>query len=247
MLKTFLLILIFYTPLSVSVYGQGQNQEPHESKTDVVYLKNGSVIRGEILEIKQDMHIRIRYSDSRDLLIDFSEIDRVSSDKALEWRNYRSSGYMNRSGLELLSGSGNSTFRFATIHGKHFNSHLSAGLGIGITPYNDPTNLIPFFANFNYRLLKANTSPFIFLKAGYNFSVYNQNDPENLPLDKHTGGLLLNPGAGIEFNVSRGFGWYVQAGYNIDQSSYEFDGWWSERVRTDLSYRRISIGMGLTF
>ena len=244
-MKTLLILLALITTLSTTANGQG---EVHgDKKTDVVYLKNGSVIRGEILEIKQDMHIRIRYSDSRELLIDFNEIDRVGSDKALEWRNYRSSGYMNRSGLELLSGSGNSTFRFATIHGKHFNSHLSAGLGIGITPYNDPTNLIPFFANFNYRLLKANTSPFIFLKAGYNFSVYNHNDSQNLPLDEHTGGLLLNPGAGIEFNVSRGFGWYVQAGYNIDQSSYEFDGWWSERVRTDLSFRRISIGMGLTF
>jgi hypothetical protein len=212
----------------------------------VVYLKNGSIIRGEIMEIKEDTHIRIRYADSRELLIDFSEIERVSSDQNRSRQNYNSSGYMNRSGLELLSGSGNSTFRFATIHGKHFNSHLSAGLGIGITPYNDPMNLIPFFANFNYRLLKSNTSPFIFLKAGYNFSVYSEED-ENIPLDEHTGGLLLNPGAGIEFNVSPGFGWYVQAGYNIDQSSYEFDGWWGEQVRTDLSYRRISIGMGLTF
>jgi hypothetical protein len=245
-LKTFLILLIFYTPLSVSVYGQNQDQEPRESKTDVVYLKNGSMIRGEIMEIKEDTLIRIRYADSRELIIDFSEIERVSSDQKRSRQNYNSSGYMNRSGLELLSGTGNSTFRFATIHGKHFNSHLSAGLGIGITPYNDPLNLIPFFANFNYRLLKANTSPFIFLKAGYNFSVYNEDD-ENVQLDQHTGGLLLNPGAGIEFNVSPGFGWYVQAGYNIDQSSYEFESWWSQQVRTDLSYRRISIGMGLTF
>lgn len=220
---------------------QGQNRD---ASTDVVYLKSGSVIRGEIIEIKQDEHIRIRYSGSNELLIPVADIDRIKQgDDGL---HYNTSGYMNRTGLELLSGTGNNTFRFATIHGVHFNPHLSAGIGIGITPYNDPLNLIPFFTDFNYRLLKANTSPYLYLKAGYNFSMYDENDDENL-MNRHSGGLLLNPGIGIDFNFESGFGWYVQAGYNIDQSTYEFDGWGTEVIRTDLSYRRISIGMGLTF
>ncbi|PWN08190.1 hypothetical protein [Rhodohalobacter mucosus] len=237
-------LLILFT-LCVSVTGVLSGQQ-REAGTDVIYLKNGSVIRGEILEIKENGHIRIRYSNSDELLIMVNDILRVNRDRVSTGLHYNTSGYMNRSGFEILSGTGGNTFRFASIHGLHFNPHLSAGLGIGLTPYNDPLNLIPFFADVNYRLLKANTSPYIYLKAGYNFTMKNENE-DTAALNRHTGGLLINPGAGIDFNFASGFGWYIQAGYNIDQSSFEFDGWGTEVVRTDLTYRRISVGMGFTF
>ena len=239
-----LLFALFVTFSSV-LYGQKQEQEQNRGE-DIVYLKNGSVIHGEILEIRENEYIRIRYTDSRELLITFDDVIRVRRNQIHGRLYYNTSGYMNRSGIELLGGTGSPTLRFATIHGLHFSPHISAGLGVGLSPYNDPLNLIPFFANFNYRLLKANTSPYLFLKAGYNFSM-NAAEDDFATLNSHTGGLLFNPGAGIDFNFSSGFGWYIQAGYNIDESSYEFDGWGNEVVRTDLSYRRVSIGMGLTF
>lgn len=240
-MKKLLILFTLCASLTGVLFGQQR-----EAGTDVIYMKNGSVIHGEILEIKKNEHIRIRYSDSDELLIMVNDILRVSRNRAGAGLHYNTSGYMNRSGFEILSGTGGNTFRFASIHGLHFNPHVSAGLGIGLTPYNDPLNLIPFFADFNYRLMKANTSPYFYLKAGYNFSMNNGND-DTAELNRHTGGLLLNPGAGIDFNFSSGFGWYIQAGYNIDQSSFEFDGWGTELVRTDLTYRRISVGMGLTF
>lgn len=212
---------------------------------DVIYLRNGSILRGEILEVVPDEYVRIRFSDSNELVIRAEEIKDIKRERRISPYSYNTSGYMNRSGMEILTGSGNNTFRFATIHGLHFNPHLSAGLGIGLTPYNDPLTLIPFFADFNYRLLKENTSPYLFLKAGYNFTVYD--DDDDAPLNRHAGGLLLNPGIGIDINFESGFGWYIQAGYNIDQSAYEFETWGPQTVRTDMSFKRISVGMGLTF
>lgn len=227
-----------------------------QEKQDVVYLKNGSIIRGVIIESDRDDYIRIRFSDSNVMDIHVYTILEIKEETVnktpgtkREGRSsvyhYNTSGYMNRSGVEILTGSGANTPRFYTVNGIHFNPHVSAGFGLGLTPYNEPLTLIPFFVDFNYRFLKANTSPYLSLKAGYNFSIYE--DEEEIPLNMHSGGLIFNPGLGIEFNLSSGFGWYIQAGYNIDQSTYEFDTWGPQTVRNDLSFRRVSMGMGLTF
>jgi len=152
-------------------------------------------------------------------------------------------GYFNRTGFDILRAD-DTTVRFYMVNGYRFTSQFSVGVGIGITPYNDPLTLIPFFIDFNLLLLEANTSPYIFLKAGYNFSLYHDEDAQ---IDDHTGGLLFNPGAGILFNTSRGFGWYINAGYNIDNSYYEFQAWGPQTVENKLSFRRLSVGLGLSF
>lgn len=162
-------------------------------------------------------------------------------------RNRQTTGYMSRTGFDVLpspSSSSSASARIYTVHGHRFTPSLSVGLGLGFTPYNDPLTLIPFFIDMTYRILQENASPYLFLKAGYNFSI--QHD-EALLIDDHTGGLLLNPGVGIEFNLSSGFGLFLNAGYNIDHSAYEFESWGNQTVVTDLSFQRLSLGAGIVF
>lgn len=155
----------------------------------------------------------------------------------------KETGYFNRTGFDVLRAD-DITVRFYMVNGYRFTSQFSVGVGIGITPYNDPLTLIPFFIDFNLQLLEANTSPYIFLKTGYNFSLHHDEDVE---IDRHSGGLLFNPGAGIQFNLRKGFGLYINAGYNIDNSTYEFETWGPQTIVNDLSFRRVNIGLGLSF
>lgn len=159
----------------------------------------------------------------------------------------QTTGYMSRTGFDILPAPGSSSsasLRIYTVHGHRFTPSLSVGLGLGYTPYNDPLTLVPFFIDMTFRIIQENASPFLFLKAGYNFSI--QHD-EELVIDDHTGGLLLNPGAGIEFNLSSGFALFINAGYSIDHSAYEFESWGNQTVVTDLSFRRLSFGAGIVF
>lgn len=162
----------------------------------------------------------------------------------------RPTGYLFRAGMDILSGSGESSnsnsnsARFYMTHSHRFTPVFSMGVGIGYTVYTDPLSMIPFFIDLNYRFTDENATPFISLKAGYNFAIQPDDD---LQIDSYTGGLLFNPAAGVEFNTNRGMGIYISAGYNVDNSSYQYETWGNRTVNNYLSFRRLSLGAGFVF
>ncbi len=162
----------------------------------------------------------------------------------------RPTRYLIRAGMDFLSGSGESSdsnsnsARFYMTHSHRFTPVFSMGVGIGYTVYNDPFSMVPFFIDLNYRFTDENTTPFINLKAGYNFAIKPDDD---LQIDSYTGGLLFNPAAGVEFNTNRGLGIYISAGYNVDKSSYQYETWGNRTVNNYLSFRRLSLGAGFVF
>jgi hypothetical protein len=153
-------------------------------------------------------------------------------------------GYFLQTGLDFLpspSSGSDRTARLYFVNGHRFTPQTSVGVGVGFTPYNDPLSLIPFFFDFNYRFSEDGVSPVLFLRAGYNFAVKYD---DSLIMDDFSGGLLFHPGVGLEFPVSSQFDLYLNAGYNVDNSSYQFQSWGNQTVVNDLSFRRLSIGMG---
>jgi hypothetical protein len=153
-------------------------------------------------------------------------------------------GYFFQSGFDILPPAGSQSYpsaRLFVVNGHRFTPSLSVGVGLGYTPYNDPLSLIPFFFDVSYRFIDEGFSPVLFLRTGYNFSV---DYDEAQFIDEHSGGLLLHPGAGFEVPFSDMFLLYLNAGYNIDNSSYKFESWGDRDVETDLSFRRLSIGFG---
>ncbi|MFO7845065.1 MAG: hypothetical protein R6V27_00780 [Balneolaceae bacterium] len=151
------------------------------------------------------------------------------------------SGYFIKTGIDLLPSSSESatTTRIQLVNGHAFNPSFSAGVGIGFTPYNEPLTLVPLFIDLNYRVTSGTTIPVIFLRAGYNFSVQHTDD---ILLDSHEGGLMLHPGVGLEFTLSGNAAVTLHAGYNIDNSSYQFQTWGNRTVVNDLSMRRAAVG-----
>jgi opacity protein-like surface antigen len=211
---------------------------------DVVYLKNGSIIRGEITEMKENDFLKIETVGRNLFVISMDEVEDIRLESVEGQLYFKEKGYMNRSGIEILNANSGSSPRFYMVNGYQFNSRFGAGFGIGFTPYNDPLTLIPFFIDMNLRFLDANSSPYIFIKTGYNFAIHHDKDVE---MNDHKGGMLFNPGFGLQFNLSSGLGWFINVGYNIDNSSYEFDTWGPQTVETNLSYRRVNFGLGLSF
>jgi len=235
---SFILLLVF-TLLPYSDCDARQSRD-----RDVVILKNGSELRGEIIEMNEDSYVRIRIFDNNIISLPAGEISKITSELIADEVHYKTSGYINRTGLELIPGGGSTTPRFYMVNGYQFNEYVGTGIGIGFTPYNDPLTLMPLFVDFNLRLQKQNYSPVLFVKFGYNVSLGHDDD---MDLISHTGGLLFNAGLGLQFNLSSGFGWFLNAGYNIDNSRYEFDTWGPQTVREDVSFRRVNFGIGLTF
>lgn len=178
------------------------------------------------------------------LIMPLGEAGSVAGQQIQTESNQSRTGYFLQTGLDILPspGSGSEmTARIYFVNGHRFTPQTSVGVGLGFTPYNDPLSLIPFFFDFNYRFVEDGISPVLFVRAGYNFSVKND---ESFLLNNHSGGLLFHPGVGIEFPLSNQFDLYLNAGYNIDNSSYSFEGWGDRTVVNELSFRRLSLGIG---
>ena len=70
MKKSILLVSIFF--ISICVFAQ-------ESK-DVIYLKNGSVIKGEITEMIPNQHVKIKTADGSLFVYSFNEIEKTEKE-----------------------------------------------------------------------------------------------------------------------------------------------------------------------
>lgn len=212
---------------------------------DVVYLNDGSVLRGEIIEMNENESLKIKISGGSVFFILMEDVDEIKREEVRRPRYFKQRGYVNYTGLEKLSGEeGRDATRYQMVNGYQFNPRFSAGIGIAFVDYHDPLNAIPIFADIRLKLKKSNTTPFLFLKGGYNFSVVPD---EEFPIDDHRGGIMLDAGVGLQFEVNDQVGWYFNAGYNIDKMEYEEEIWGNRNSTTSLTYRRVHFGIGLAF
>lgn len=230
----FLICSLFFIPIVLAQSGT----------EDVIFLKNGGILRGEILEIASDSTVRIQTAGGNVWVFRMSEVDKITEETISSATYYKTSGYINHTGIDVLSGSSSTTVRFQMMNGYRFSPRFATGIGLGFIPYNDPLALIPVYLDFSYNLLEANTAPYLFLKTGYNFSVHAE---DNYPVEDHRGGWMFNPGIGLQFNHSGGFRWYMNAGYNINKARFSEQGWGNETIENELRYRRIIFGLGFSF
>lgn len=215
-----------------------------ENKEDVIYFKNGSILRGEIIEQNGNQSLKIKTVGRNVLVVRLEEVKEIRREEIPGRQYFKEKGYVNLTGMNILPGGSTSTVSFQMVNGYQFNSRLSAGIGIGFVLYNDPLNLMPLFFDVKYKFLEANTTPFVFFKSGYSFSILSD---ESMEVESHRGGFMMNPGVGLQFDTGGGFGIYFSAGYNLDNSSFEQEGFNERTIVTDISYRRLLLGFGLTF
>lgn len=243
--KRIFLQLFFLLFLVVSGLTIDSEHVSAQSKTeDVIYLNNGGIFRGKILEINNDNTVKIETAGRNVFVVQMSEVDRITEETISMDIYYKTSGYINTSGFELLAGADETSPYFYTMNGYQFNPRIAVGIGIGYIPYRDPLDLLPVYLQLNVNMVEANSAPFLFMKTGYNFSIAS----ENIHLiENHNGGWMISPGMGIQFNVSSGFRWQISLGYNVNNASFEEEEFNETIIETDLSYRRVAFGIGFSF
>jgi len=155
-----------------------------------------------------------------------------------------STGYINRTGIDLLTGNSDNSIRLQMTHGYRFKEQISAGIGSGYVFYRDPLDLIPVFLDVVYQWGEGGVTPFFQVKAGYSITILHDRsfDP-----DSHRGGPLLNPALGLQIRNDKGPGLYIAAGFNVDNSRMEYEGFGTRIINETISYRRISMSFGFIF
>lgn len=235
-MKKYLTLLLFAIITTVS-FGQSNYQ-------DVVYLKNGSIIRGTIIEQVPNESIKIETADRNVFVYQMDEIEKLTKEAIQR----KSSDSLNNSGLQsgykgivelgYQIGTGDygmDRLKLNIINGYQINPYFSLGFGTGLRYYFDAeAALIPVFADFRANLMNNNVSPYLSLGIGYSFDATNGFEGV---------GFLLNPTVGVSYKVSDKSAINVGLGYEMQRMKF-FDWYYNEWTENSAA---ISINVGISF
>lgn len=206
-MKKILLVLVSFFYFMSFTYAQGDLQE-------VVYLKNGSIIRGIIIEQQPNKLIKIQTNDGNVFVYNIDEVDKITKEPYYN-RNHKknnsnfqykeTNGYKGFLELGYTFGTGDygeDELEINGTYGYQFNPYFFLGAGTGVHFYFDSSKVaLPIYADLRANFIKSSITPFVGIKIGYS------------PFDLQ--GFYLNPNAGVRFaldskalkalNVSMGY------------------------------------------
>ena len=195
---------------------------------EVICLKNGSVIRGTIVEQQPNVLLKVKTADGSIFVYPMNEVEKITKEEAINRESEKSNrirtdvkGYrgsvevgtivnFRASGIPIDRGA----FSITTSHGYQFNHHLFLGAGIGLDYHAAGGSLfMPLFADVRANFLNRDITPFWGVKIGY--AVGSKVSEVVNP------GIYFNPTFGIRFILKSDFAMNVALGYNLQQQVVE--------------------------
>lgn len=207
---------------------------------EVVYLKNGSVIKGIVIEQVPGESLKIQTKDGSVFAYKMTEVERITkellkesgyfSTKAMISAGYK--GFVDFGYIFDLDNCRADRLELTTSHGYQFNPYFYLGAGVGIDYYTDASLFaVPIFANIRITPLKRRVTPYIDAKIGYS------------TIDVE--GLYFTPTVGCRIGLSESAGLNIGLGYSLQQSDvlyYYYDYGYSS-VSKEISGFSLKIGL----
>lgn len=246
-----ILILFFAGLLLVPAFAQ-------KSKKDIVYLKSGGIIKGQLITHDVDK-VKIN-SAGNDWVFNTSEVDSISKfSRATREPGLAKDYFFDTSFGALVGNSGNNqSAPFSFMASSNFRVwdkfYLGAGLG---TEFLDETYM-PVFGQIQYKFRDAKFTPFFNIQAGYQVALEDGNRqhyadyyssssyyryPQTNEKLSAEGGLMINPSFGFQRFSSENFGWFFAFGYRHHQLNYSGD----KGYKLETNFSRLSLKIGFIF
>jgi hypothetical protein len=254
--KPFLVLIaamvIFLIPRS------SQAQAPME---DVVYLKNGTVLKGKVLEFTPSGTIKVEIMGGSVFVYPADEVEKIAKEPSktagLEFYPgrrmverkpfvYKNKGLTNLTEFGVMVGdNGGATIQNVTSY--ILNPRLSIGVGFGLDRIDWLLRLAPVFVNVSGDIIpNAPVTPFYFGQGGYTFGMVNQNTWEP-QITNVRGGFMAALGFGVKFNTRYKLRYVVDLSYKMEKAEFDQTNWggWDQHVRA--TYFRVCLKTGIMF
>jgi hypothetical protein len=229
-----------------------------QKKQEVIYLKNGSVIRN-IREMEHvDSLIRVRTADGSVFVFGPGDLAKMNYEP--RQARYKTSGYLLSFEWGLLAGRQSprsqfgiareavTSFSFSVVNGYRFNRFIGTGLGVGVDAYREGV-MTPVFVRATGYLFNAKFSPVYAVDAGYGFysPVFNDQPRSNVEY-RFSGGPMGQAAGGVQVFLGRDVALYTLLGYRLQQGRFEYRSEALESKEVEqILFRRLSLRMGLSF
>jgi hypothetical protein len=231
-----IVLLLFYLLIATAYSAAGQ-MHPHFQ--EVIYLKNGTVVKGIILEHLSDKSIKVKTETQGEVIYKEDEVDHIVK----EFYDIRRKGYFNLTEIVVGIGKTDASIGVSTVNGFIVKPHLSLGLGVAYDYYVTAGSLVPIFADVRIAFHDRRFTPFIYADGGYSFGVQSNHQ------DHLQGGLYLNPGIGLKSYISKKSALVISIGgrvqglqYQVSDPSVSID-----NVKTSSYYTMFVLRAGIKF
>ncbi len=246
--KLFQLVLFILIPFVG--FAQSEN-------LDYVYLKNGSLFKGEIVEYQDGGQLHLKLDNERTFIFEDKNIKRIvqggtykiHKDKSFKPYNFKEKGMYYffagniNGGSSAFQNEGTAGLGIQAAAGYQLNRWLGAGLGIGMDYYypGSGERFMPVFAEVRGYLRQKNVAPYYSVQTGYGFTFVD----EDRAMEDSQGGIYLYPALGLRCGASDNANFTIDIGYKYQKGTFAFRQW--DLVEHKMTYRRIALRVGVLF
>jgi len=254
MKTTTLLMLILLLALPMLIFAQ-------QNEFDALYLNNGSVLRGKVIESTPGKGVKIEIVGNNVLFIPENEIQKIVMREGTTEVKTQPEQPRQSSKIEIypqihLFGGADQSGGITTSVAYKFPFRLSAGAGTGVEWFNGA--MLPVFASVNYKILPGTLSPYLYGQLGYAFSIdNNQNNYDYYygQNQNNLGGFLAGIGAGLSKDISANTAITFSIGYRYQQTKItsEYNPYYDSNpdhvIKSDRTekFNRIALSVGIKF
>ncbi|MCS7019060.1 MAG: hypothetical protein RMJ87_06315 [Cytophagales bacterium] len=225
-MKKCLFFLIMLTGWLMRVQAQSVYQ-------DVIYLKSGGVIKGELVSIDNAV-LKVRTHNDSQTELSMEDVQRIvkqpcntlatdsikpSRFKGQGMAVFHEIGYGNSTGMLRTSrGSFNyisQSYTFLTGVGVHVAEHALLALGTGYGQLTPDRKIVPLFAELRTHILHQPLSPYLLLRTGYSMGWRDSLSGADW------GGAMFEAAAGIRIHLTWQHALYAHVGFQQQQQRIE--------------------------
>ncbi len=222
-----------------------------QKSKEVLYLKNGSIIKGTLLEIVEEQY-KIKTSDGSIFIFPASDVEKFTNE-IMQYTGRPDKGFTFTLEAGILMGEQDAEFEapfsFNMLAGYTFDRKNIISAGSGVEFFGKP--FTPLFIEYKRLITDNKTTPFIFVRGGSLFhlggsdsetyDVYNQYAPYN-----YKGGLSFGMGTGISWD-KEDYETYLSFGYRYAHTSYKKKEYYQTPSTYNNIMNRLEIKFGFRF
>jgi len=221
-----------------------------QKSKDVLYLKNGSMIFGKLVEATGEQY-KMQTTDGSIMIYPSSEVEKFTHEKPY-FDGRKSEGFTLSLEAGLLAGSQDTKyfapFSFNLLMGYTGKTNHIVSLGSGVEFIGRPYT--PLFFEYKHIIYNRKTSPFIFFRGGAVLAIggaehSNPNYYDYGPKD-YGGGASFTAGTGISW-AKEDFGTYLSFAYRYAHTSYKQRENNNIVVTYNDNLNRLEVKFGFTF
>ena len=219
---------------------------------DVLYLKNGSMIYGKLMEITNNEY-KIQTADGSTFIYSLPEVEKfVNETPKFDGRKKSGFGFVLEAGFMVGAQSTeyDAPFSFNFLGNVTSNTKNIFGLGSGVEYIGQP--YMPVFLEYKYLLSDRKTTPFVFVRGGKLFHL--NGDEENTDYYYPQYNEKKSYSGGLSFTLGTGISWarddnetYLSFAYRNAHTSYSVKNYNNQYATYKSSLNRLEIKFGFRF